>query len=131
MLPEEDGLARLDEVVELVGGPAGELVDHLAAARPRRRHGFQSSAQVIAYIRSISAWSVSRIPGALDLDRDGLAAVEDRPMDLAHRGGGERDGLERAEDRLDVGAQLLPDDPFHFAVGEGRDLVAELYSSSQ
>ena len=35
VLVEEDGLPRLDQVVELVGGPARELVDHLpAAGRP-------------------------------------------------------------------------------------------------
>jgi hypothetical protein len=34
MLIEEDGLARLDEVVELVGGPACEFVDDVATAGP-------------------------------------------------------------------------------------------------
>ena len=70
MLPEQDRLAGLDQVVDLVGGPAGELVDDLAAPRRRRTGATQSSSQVTPYIRSMSACSVSRMPRALDLDGD-------------------------------------------------------------
>ena len=45
VIVEQRGLARLDEVVDLVGGPAGELVDDLAAPRRRRTGGSSRAAR--------------------------------------------------------------------------------------
>ena len=98
MLVEQDGLARLDQVVELVGGPARELVDDLAAARrpeqvgPVEQPGHGVHQVDVGLERLADA-------GPLDLDRDLLAAVQDGPVDLADRRGRERLG---ANDRKTV-----------------------------
>ena len=85
VLPEQDGLARLDQVVELVGGPARELVDDLAAAgRPEEVRPVEQPGHRRTSGRCRPA-SVSRMPGSLDLDGHRLAAVEDRAVDLADR----------------------------------------------
>ena len=126
MLPEQDGLARLDQVVELVGGPAGELVDHLAAARraedvrPVEHPGHRVHQVDVGLERLADA-------RALDLDRDRLAAVERRPdgpgrstRPRTRSGSNERKTVSGsapsscADDRADLG------------VGERRDLVEEL-----
>ena len=99
VLVEEDGLPRLDQVVQLVGRPARELVDHLPAPG-----GPEDMAPVEDPGRRVHQGDVRGERRAdartLDLDRDRLAAVQDRPMDLADRGGRERLVVERLEDRL-------------------------------
>ena len=88
VLVEEDGLARLDEVVELVGGPACEFVDDLAAARPPEQ--MRPVEQPRHRVHQMDV-GLERLPDArpLDLDRDLLAAVQDGAVDLADRRGRE------------------------------------------
>ena len=49
----------------------------------------QSRIRVVEYISAISAARVVRIPGRWTFTATDLAAVQDRPMDLADRGGRE------------------------------------------
>ena len=88
VLVEQDGLARLDEIIELVGGPAGELIDDLAAAgRPEHVGPVQDPGRRV-HQRDVRRERRSDA-GALDLHCHRLAAVEDGAMDLADRRGSE------------------------------------------
>ena len=93
---EQHGLAGLDQVVELVGGPAGELVDDLAAL-----HAAEHPGEVEQPGHRVHQVDVGRQDLAdvrpLDLDRHPVAVVQGRPVDLADRGRGERLVLERRE----------------------------------
>jgi hypothetical protein len=125
VLVQQDGLACLDEVVELVCRPARELVDDLAAAgRPEDVRPVQDPRRRV-HQRDVRRESRAD-PRPLDLHRNRLAAVQDGPMHLTDRGGRERFVAERLEDRLRVGAELLADDHADFVVGERLDLVEEL-----
>ena len=121
---EQHGLAGLDQVVELVGGPAGELVDDLAALGRRRTRG-QSSSQVTEYIRSMSAWRISRMCGrcTLTATRSPLCSVArwTWPIEAAAN----ELVLERREHGLGLAAELLADDPADLVVAERCDLVEQ------
>ena len=125
VLVEEDGLPRLDQVVQLVGGPARELVDHLPAPGGPEDVGPVEDPGHRVHQRDVFGERVADA-GPLDLHRDRLAAVQDCAMDLADRGRRERLVAERLEDRLGVGAELLRDDHADVVVRERRDLVQQL-----
>ena len=65
------GLAGLDEVVDLVGGPAGELVDDLAAPRRPEQVASSRAARSRAYMSWMSAWRISRMRGRWTLTATG------------------------------------------------------------
>ena len=104
-------VARLDPVVEFLDQPLFELaVDgagldflphHVAGDRLQRTQQQLEIAQVLAHGR-VDA-------GVLDLDRDFLAALEARAMDLAERGGGEGARLEIREELLGALAEFAAD----------------------
>ena len=62
----------------------------------------------------------------LDLDRDVAPVVEARLVDLADRGGGDRDRVEGLEDLVDRLVVLLLDDLLHVLEGDLRRRVAQL-----
>ena len=125
MLVEEDGLTRFDEVVELVGGPAREFVDDVAAPGPTEQ--MRPVEQPGHRVHQVDVRLERRTDArALDLDRDLLATVKDRPVDLADRRGRERLRAERLEDRLGLAAELAPDDLADPFVRERRDLIEQL-----
>ena len=124
LLVEPGGLARLHQVVQLVRRPAGELVDHLTAAR---RAEEARPVQHAAHGVHQGDVGLQQLPdaGALHLDRHRLAAGQDGPVHLPDRGGGERLGREGAEDRLGGPAELPLDDLPDLRVGERADLVEQ------
>ncbi len=125
VFPEQDGVPGLDEIVELVRGPAGELLDDLAAAR-----GAEDVGPVQEPGRRVHELDVRlerpADPRSLDLDRDVIAVVEDRAVDLADGGRRERLGRERPEHPLGLVAELLADDLADVGVRERCDLVEQL-----
>ena len=125
VLMEEGRLARLDEIVELVGRPARELVDDLPRFRPPEQPRPVDDAADRVHQADVRP-EVGADPGALDLDRDPLSGVEDRTMDLADRSGGKGPLLEFGEDLLRRGAQLLRHDRSDLVVGERPDLAEQL-----
>ena len=122
---EQRGLTCLDEVVELVGGPPREFVDHLATARDPEQVGPVEHPGHRIHQVDVRLEDLANVR-PLDLDRDRLAAEQDRPMDLADRRGRERGWRERSEDRLGLASQLLPDDRPNLGIRERRDVVEEL-----
>ena len=119
-------LARLDEVVELVGGPARELVDDRPAARRPEQvrpveHPRQRVHEVDVRLEALAD------AGPLDLDRDRSPVGQDRAMDLADRCRRERLAARTTRKTTSGGAaQLLADDLAHLGVRERRDLVEQL-----
>ena len=65
-------------------------------------------------------------PGVLDLDRDIAAVVEARLVDLADRGGGDRDRVEGLEDLVERVVVLLLEDLLHVLEGDLGRRVAQL-----
>ena len=66
------------------------------------------------------------MPRSLDLDRDRLAVVQDRPMDLADRGGRERLPARTSAKTISGSApSSCADDAADLVVAERRDLVEE------
>jgi hypothetical protein len=88
VLPEEDGLARLDHVVELVLRPACELVDQVAAATdPEEVHPVEQPRRAVHEV-DVGLQRLAN-PRALDLDRNRVAVMERGAVDLADRRGSE------------------------------------------
>ena len=125
VLMEEGRLARLDEIVELVGRPARELVDDLPRFRPPEQPRPVDDAADRVHQADVRP-EVGADPGALDLDGNPLSGVEDRTMDLADRSGGEGPLLELGEHLLRRAAQLLRHDRSDVVVGERPDLAEQL-----
>ena len=102
---QDDRLARLDQVVELIRGPARELVDDRAT--PRRSEEPQPVEDERERVHEVDV-GLERLAdaGALDLDRDALAGVEGRSMDLSDRGRRERGRFEGRVDHLGRRAEL-------------------------
>jgi hypothetical protein len=125
VLVEHHRLAGLDEVVELVGRPPGELVDHLPAmGRPEGVGPVEDPGERVHQADVGLEDRPDLRP--LDLHRDALAGVQCCPVDLADRRRGERRGRERREDLLRPAAQLLADDLADLLVRERPDLVEQL-----
>ena len=62
---------------------------------------------------------------AADLQRDGAAIAEDRPVNLGDRRRGHRDGIEREEDLFERPAVVLGEDLLDLAEGERPDVIAQ------
>ena len=74
---------------------------------------------------SRSAWTTLSMLGPADLQRDGAAVVEHRPVDLRDRRRGHRLGVERREDLAQGAAVVLGEDRLDLAERERPDVVAE------
>ena len=106
MLPEQQRLTGLDEIVELIGRPTGKLLDDLAAPGPTEH--VDPVEQPGHGVHQLDV-SLQRRPdpGTLDLDRDSVAVMEDGAVHLADGGGRERRLVERREHDLRRSTQLL------------------------
>ena len=94
--------------VELGPEPGGELGEHVARAQPSAERcpalgelGEQRQRSEVALDRRVDA-------RPLDLDDDGLAGAQPRPVGLADRRCGERLPVELAEDGVEVAARARP-----------------------
>ena len=125
MVVEHDGLPGLDEVVELIGGPARELVDD--GARLRRAEEVEPVEQPAEGVHQadVGLEALADVR-ALNLHCDRFARVQDGPMDLADGGGRERSGLEGPEDLLRRAAELALHDLPDLVVRERADRVQQL-----
>ena len=124
VLAEQDGLAGLDEVVDLVGGPARELVDDVAALGPAEQPRPVEQPRHAVHEVDVGLEGLADVR-PLDLDRDDVAVVEAGPVDLPDRRRGERLVLEGREGDLGLGAELATDDLADLVVAERRDLVEQ------
>ena len=124
VIVEEHGLARLDEVVDLVRGPLRELVDDLAAPCPAEQPGPVEQPGEAVHEPDVGLEDLADAR-ALDLHRDAIPVAQRGPVDLADRRRGERGRLERGEHHLGLRAQLLADDGPDLLVAERRHSVEQ------
>jgi hypothetical protein len=125
VLAQADRLSRLDDEVELVRRPFGKLVDHLPAARRSEEPDPTQETRERVHKLNVGRKNLARVR-PLDLDRDPMAGVQDRPVYLSNRCCGKRRRVEFAKDRLGIIAEFPPDDVTHVLVRDRLDLVKQL-----
>ena len=122
---EKGRLARLDEIVELVGRPARELVDDLPRFRPAEQPRPIDDAADRVHQADVRP-EVGADPGPLHLDGYPFSGLQDRTMNLADRRGGKGPLLEPGEDLIRRRSQLLGHDRSDVVVGERTNLAEQL-----
>ena len=96
-------VVRLAQVVELLADPLAQLVDELGHVLARHGHPQQRAEQPHVAEVGRDRLGDARV---LHLDRDGAPVAGDGAVHLADRGGGDRQRVPLAEDRLRGVAEL-------------------------
>ena len=113
---------RLDLVVELVGDPLAQLGEQRLGVHPRRHPLEQRDEQLhVAHV------GLDRLgdPRVLDLDRDVVAVVRRRAVDLPDRRGRDRLLVELGEELGQRPAEVALGDLAHVLEGDLRRVVAQ------
>ena len=113
---------RLDLVVELVGDALAQLGEQRLGVHPRRHPLEQRHEQLHVAQVGLDRLGDARV---LDLDRDVVALVRRRAVDLADRRGGDRALVERREVLVERAAEVALGDLAHVLEGDLRRAVAQ------